>query len=115
MLAPAHFEVAAHRELFQALLALPPGLKVEQLPGDLSHEAQLEWVKLREAADSLAGADIDAIFTATSELLLSRPEWKEIEAISDPVERQARRKDWRRRFPRAAQARSVQSSVRRGR
>ncbi len=115
MLAPAHFEVTAHRELFQALLALPPGQKVEQLPGDLSHEAQLEWVKLREAADSLAGADIDAIFTATSELLLSRPEWKEIEAISDPVERQARRKDWRRRFPRAAQARSVQSSVRRGR
>ena len=115
MLAPAHFEVAAHRELFQALLALPPGQRAEQLPGDLSHEAQLEWVRLREAADSLAGADIDAIFTATSELLLSRPEWKEIEAISDPVERQARRKDWRRRFPRAAQARSVQSSVRRGR
>ena len=115
MLLPEHFEVPAHRELYRALLAHPPGEKAEQLPGELSHEAQLKWVRLREAADALAGADVDAIFTATSELLLSRPEWKEIEAILDPVERQARRRDWRRRYPRAAQARSVQSSVRRGR
>ena len=115
MLLPEHFEVPAHRELYRALLAHPAGEKAEQLPGELSHEAQLKWVRLREAAEALAGADVDAIFTATSELLLSRPEWKEIEAILDPIERQARRRDWRRRFPRAAQARSVQSSVRRGR
>ena len=114
-LAPELFEVPAHRELYRAILARAPGESAEQLPGNLSHEAQLEWARLREAAEGLAGADIDAVFTATSELLLSRPEWKEIEAILDPTERQARRKDWRTRYPRAAQARSVQSSVRRGR
>ena len=112
-LAAELFDVPEFRELYRAIMAAPVNAPTLQLPADLSHAAQLRWGILREAAEEFAGIDMDAIFTATSEDLLSRREWREIEAIRDPAERQARRTEWRRRYPNVARARWLKSSVRR--
>jgi DNA primase len=109
------FELPEARELFRALTTAGPGAPAAQLPAGLSHEAELAWIELRRTAGALAGADMDAMFTANSEVLLSRPEWREIQQIGDPGERQRRRTAWRKRYPKAAQARWVQQAVRRGR
>jgi DNA primase len=107
-----HFDVPAHAELFLALTRLPPAEPATQLPDALSQEAQLEWIKLRKSAYGLEGADLDAFFTSTSAMILSRFERREIEAISDPVERRRREEDLRRRYPKAEHARWLQRKVR---
>jgi len=109
---PGHFDVGAHAELFAALSSLPPAEPATQLPSSLSHEAELKWIELRRAAFRLEGADLDAIFTATSAMILSRFERREIERIIDPVERRRREDDLRRRYPKAEQARWLQRKVR---
>ena len=114
-LRPELFEVAEYRELYNVLAAAPPAEVAIQLPGGLSHAAELAWSRLRESLEALAGADLDAIFTPNAEVLLSRPEWREIEAIVDPFERRARRTEWERRYPSAARARWVKASVRKPR
>ena len=109
------FELPEARELYRALTAPGDIDGAAQLPAGLSHEAELAWIELRRTAGALARADMDAMFTANSEVLLSRPEWREIQQIGDPGERQRRRTAWRKRYPKAAQARWVQQAVRRGR
>jgi DNA primase len=109
---PDHFDVGAHAELFVALASLPPAEPATQLPASLSHGAELKWIELRGAALRLEGADLDAIFTATSAMILSRFERREIERIIDPVERRRREEDLRRRYPKAEQARWLQRKVR---
>lgn len=109
------FEMPESRELYRVLTGTETAAPASQLPPGLSHEAELSWIELRRTAGALAGADMDAMFTANSEVLLSRPEWKEIQQIGDPGERQRRRTAWRKRYPKAAQARWVQQAVRRGR
>ena len=107
-----HFDLPAHRELFEALMALPPNEPAAQLPPSLSHSAQLKWISLREAAERLAGADVDATFTATTAALLSRPERREIDRIMDPIERRRRLDDLLRRYGKVEQARWIQRAVR---
>jgi DNA primase len=109
---PEHFDLPAHRELFIELLALPAGAAASQLPPSLSHAAQLKWIEIREGADRLAGADVDAVFTATSAALLSRAERREIDRIADPVERRRKLDDLLRRYGKAEQARWLQRAVR---
>jgi DNA primase len=112
LLTAEHFDHPAHRELFQALMALPPEETAAQLPPSLSHAAELKWIALRDAAERLAGTDVDATFTATSAVLLSRPERREIDRITDPVERRRRLDDLLRRYEKAEQARWLQRAVR---
>ena len=107
-----HFDLPAHRELFEALMALPPNEPAAQLPPSLSHSAQVKWISLREAAERLAGADVDATFTATTAALLSRPERREIDRIMDPIERRRRLDDLLRRYGKVEQARWIQRAVR---
>ena len=113
MLTEDLFELPEARELYRVLTRTPDAEAAAQLPSGLSHEAELVWIELRRSAAALAGADMDAMFTANSEVLLSRPEWREIQQIGDPGERQRRRTAWRKRYPKAAQARWVQQAVRR--
>ncbi|HEU4829594.1 MAG TPA: DNA primase [Gemmatimonadales bacterium] len=112
LMRPEHFDHPAHRELFEALMALPPNEAATQLPPSLGHAAQLKWISVREAAERLTGADADATFTATSAVLLSRPERREIDRIVDPIERRKRLDDLLRRYGKAEQARWLQRAVR---
>jgi DNA primase len=112
LIRPEHFDLPAHRELYEALMALPPHEPASHLPPSLGHAAQLKWISVREAAERLAGADVDATFTATTAALLSRPERREIDRIVDPIERRRRLDDLLRRYGKAEQARWLQRAVR---
>ncbi len=106
---PALFESGTLREIFVAFA--PTGEAGDQIPGGLSHAAQLAWSELRERAESLAGANHDAMYESLSQMLKSGPEWHEIEELTDKVEQQRRRQDFRRRYPLAFDARYLKSRM----
>lgn len=108
-LEPVLFESDMLREIFVALVE--SAHPADQLPGGLSHAAQLAWSELREKAERLAGANHDAIYENSSQMLRSGPEWREIEELTDKVEQQRRRQDFRRRYPLAFDARYFKSRM----
>ena len=108
-LEPELFESDMLREIFVALVESDH--PADQLPGGLSHAAQLAWSELRERAERLAGANHDSIYENSSQMLKSGPEWREIEELTDKVEQQRRRQDFRRRYPLAFDARYFKSRM----
>ncbi|HEU4799951.1 MAG TPA: DNA primase [Gemmatimonadales bacterium] len=108
-LEPALFESEMLREIFVTLVE--SAHPADQLPGGLSHAAQLAWSELREKAERLAGANHDATYENCSQMLRSGPEWREIEELTDKVEQQRRRQEFRRRYPLAFDARYFKSRM----
>ncbi len=108
-LEPSLFESETLRELFVALTVTAP--EADQMPGGLSNAAQLAWSELRESAERLAGANHDAMYEGSAQMLKSGPEWREIEKLTDKVEQQRRRQDFRRRYPLAFDARYFKSRM----
>jgi DNA primase len=107
---PEAFEVPEQRELFAALVS--EGTAGDQPPPGLSAAAQLQWSRLREAADELEGANLDEMFATTSEMVISAPEWQVIQAIADPLERRRRVDEFKLRYPSAGRARDFQRRAR---
>jgi DNA primase len=105
------FELPEHRELFQAISA--DASLADQPPEQLSHRAQLLWSRLRESAAELEGANFDDMFTTTAEMIISGPEWRAIQTLTDPVERRRRVDDFKLRYPLAGPARDFQRRARR--
>lgn len=105
------FDLPEHRELFQALGA--DASMADQPPEKLSHRAQLLWSRLRESAAELDGANFDDMFTTTAEMIISGPEWRQIQALTDPVERKRRVDDFKLRYPLAGPVRDFQRRARR--
>lgn len=112
-LPPEAFELPEHRELFLALTTA--AAMADQPPETLSHAAQLLWSRLRESAAELEGANFDDMFTTTSEMIISGPEWRAIQAIHDPVERRRQVDEFKLRYPSAGRARDFQRRARRSR
>ncbi len=110
---PESFELPEHRELFLALTTA--AAMADQPPESLSHAAQLLWSRLRESAAELEGANFDDMFTTTSEMIISGPEWRAIQAIHDPVERRRQVDEFKLRYPSAGRARDFQRRARRSR
>ncbi len=105
------FELPEHRELYLAIIG--DASVADQPPERLSHQAQLLWSRLRESAAQLDGANFDDMFTTTTEMIVSGPEWRTIQAITDPVERRRRVDDFKVRYPVAGPARDFQRRARR--
>jgi DNA primase len=105
------FELPEHRELFQAIST--DASLADQPPEQLSHRAQLLWSRLRESAAELEGANFDDMFTTTAEMIISGPEWRAIQTLTDPVERRRRVDDFKLRYPLAGPARDFQRRARR--
>jgi DNA primase len=105
------FELPEHRELFQAISG--DVSLADQPPEKLSHRAQLLWSRLRESAAELDGANFDDMFTTTADMIISGPEWRAIQTLTDPVERRRRVDDFKLRYPLAGPARDFQRRARR--
>jgi DNA primase len=111
LMPPEVFELPEHRELFIALTTATT--MADQPPENLSHAAQLLWSRLRESAAELEGANVDDMFTTTSEMIVSGPEWRAIQAVTDPVERRRQVDEFKVRYPFAGRARDFQRRARR--
>jgi DNA primase len=96
------FEEAAHRELFEALLAAG-GEAAADLPERLPPGAQALWAELRESGAALTDAVLDEQYASASEALEFRPLWRASQELTDPSERLTRYKELGARFPRAFQ------------
>jgi DNA primase len=97
---PALFRSARNRELFEALLRAGKDAG-EQLPPGLSDEAATAWSRLKEAAQDLNRQEVGKIYDGAAQILLARPGYREMDALTDPGEKQRRRAELRTEFPAA--------------
>ncbi len=93
------------RELFEALVRLPPADSGDALPGGLSERAADAWSRLRESATALAGRPLDHEYASVVEYLQARTQYRAMQAIPDPDERVRQRAELDRRYPGFAIAR----------
>jgi DNA primase len=99
-IAPVLFRSVRNRELFEALLRA--GSEAGgQLPSDLSDEAAGAWSRLKEAAQALNTQEVGKIYDQAVQILLARPQYREMDALTDPGEKRRRRVELRTQFPAA--------------
>ena len=87
--APALFESAPRRELYESFLAHGADGTL-QLPPDLSHEAQLLWEKLKARAISMGQHELTRVYDGARLTMELRPEFRALDALADPAEKRAR-------------------------
>jgi DNA primase len=93
---PVFFESARLREIFEALLR--PENPEGQMPPGLSDDAQLTWSRLVESTQDGNQRDL---YDNAAQILLARDQYREMDALTDPGEKQTRRAALRARFPAA--------------
>ena len=97
---PALFRNARNRELFEALLRVGTDVG-DQLPSGLSDEAAMAWSRFKEAAQDLNRPEVGKIYDQAVQILLARPGYREMDALTDPGEKRRRRAELRSEFPAA--------------
>ena len=96
---PALIEGDAMRELFRSLAG--GSATTGQLPDALSREAQLAWSELKEAISVLSTTDVSKIYDGAAQQIQALPEFRAIEQLTDPGEKQHRLAALFQRFPEA--------------
>jgi DNA primase len=97
---PALLRSGRNRELFEALLRAGRDAG-GQLPSGLSDEAAGAWSRLKEAAQALNTQEVGKIYDGAAQILLARPRYREMDALTDPGEKRRRRAELRTEFPAA--------------
>jgi hypothetical protein len=98
-LSPELFERPVFKEIF-ALFTRDPDAAV-QLSPELSEDGQRAWTILKESAPDVIGPRADDIFASSVQILVARPEYRKIHAMTDPGEKQRRRALLRQQYPEA--------------
>ena len=98
-LSPELFERPVFRELFGVLTRNPDA--AVQLPAELSEDGQRAWTILKESAANVVGPSVDDIFASSVQILVARPEYRKLHALTDPGEKQSRRAVLRKQYPEA--------------
>jgi DNA primase len=96
---PALFRTPRYRELFEALLRGEDG--AGQMPSGLSDEAGLAWSRFKEVAQNLNRQEVGKIYDGAAQILMGRPLYRAMDAITDPGEKRLRRAELRARYPAA--------------
>jgi len=97
--APELLEKAALREVFEALVQT--GATTGQMPESLSESAAAEWSFLKEAAEELSTEEVRTLYDRSAQILQARSQYREMNALTDPGEKQRKRADLRALFPAA--------------
>jgi DNA primase len=98
-LSPRLLEKPRLREVFEVLVQneYPTG----QLPADLSEDAASAWSFLKEAADELSKQEVVVLYDEAAQILQARTQYREMDALTEPGEKQRLRAELRARFPAA--------------
>ena len=97
--APALLEKPRLREIFEALLQCDGA--TGQLPEALSENAAVAWSHLKEAADDLSSQEVATLYDKAAQILRARSQYREMDALTDPGEKQQKRATLRAAFPAA--------------
>ncbi|HWN20071.1 MAG TPA: toprim domain-containing protein, partial [Gemmatimonadales bacterium] len=109
--APELLEKPRLREIYEALL-LSDGA-TGQLPESLSEDAGAAWSYLKEAADDLNSQEVATLYDKAAQILRARSRYREMDALTEPGEKQRMRADLRGRFPAADAWYEYQKAARR--
>jgi DNA primase len=97
--APELLEKARLREIYEALLQSDGA--TAQLPESLSENAAAVWSYLKEAADELNSQEVATLYDKAAQILRARSQYREMDALTDPGEKQQKRASLRAAFPAA--------------
>ena len=96
---PSLLESPRLREVFEALIR--PGSESGQIPDGLSDDASAAWSYLKEAAQDRNAQEVATIYDRATQILRARPQYREMDALTDPGEKRRQRADLRARYPAA--------------
>jgi DNA primase len=108
---PALLEKPRLREIFEALLQNEGA--TGQLPEGLSDESGAAWSYLKEAADDISNEEVATLYDRAAQILRARAQYREMDALTEPGEKQRMRADLRGRFPAADAWYEYQKAARR--
>jgi len=98
-IAPSLLESPRLREVFEALVGSES--PSDQMPAGLSPDAAGAWTYLKEAAQERTSEDLATIYDRAAQILRARPQYREMDAVTDPGEKRRKRADLRARYPAA--------------
>jgi DNA primase len=98
-IAPSLLESPRLREVFEALIQNEG--QSDQMPAGLSEDAASSWSYLKEATQDRSPHDAATVYDRATQILRARPQYREMEALTDPGEKRRRRADLRARYPAA--------------
>jgi DNA primase len=109
--APALLEKPRLREIFEALLQSDGA--TSQLPETLSEDAGSAWSYLKEAAEDLSSQEVATLYDQAAQILRARSQYREMDALTNPGEKQQKRAALRAAFPAADAWYEYQKAARR--
>ncbi|MEO8089569.1 MAG: toprim domain-containing protein, partial [Gemmatimonadales bacterium] len=109
--APELLEKPRLREIFAVLLTSDGA--TAQLPESLSEDAAPAWSYLKEAADDLSSEEVATLYDKAAQILRARSQYRQMDALTEPGEKQRMRADLRKRFPAADAWYEYQKAARR--
>jgi DNA primase len=98
-IAPSLLESPRLREVFEALIQSEA--ESDQMPAGLSEDAAGAWSYLKEATQDRNAQDAATVYDRATQILRARPQYREMEALTDPGEKRRLRADLRARYPAA--------------
>jgi DNA primase len=96
---PTLLEKPRLREVFEVLLQTAGA--AGQLPETLSEDARAAWSYLKEAAEKLGSQEITALYDQAAQILRARSQYRDMDALTDPGEKQRQRATLRTQYPAA--------------
>jgi DNA primase len=96
---PTLLEKPRLREVFEVLLQSEGA--AGQLPETLSEDARAAWSYLKEAAEKLGSQEVAALYDQAAQILRARSQYRDMDALTDPGEKQRQRATLRTQYPAA--------------
>jgi DNA primase len=96
---PTLLEKPRLREIFEVLLQTDG--TSSQLPETLSEDARAAWSYLKEAAEKLGSQEVAALYDQAAQILRARSQYRDMDALTDPGEKQRQRATLRAQYPAA--------------
>jgi DNA primase len=96
---PTLLEKPRLREIFEVLLQSDGASG--QLPETLSEDARAAWSYLKEAAEKLGSQEVAALYDQAGQILRARSQYRDMDALTDPGEKQRQRATLRAQYPAA--------------
>lgn len=97
--APDLLEKPRLREIFESLLQTDGA--TGQLPEGLSEDSAVAWSYLKAAAEELSSQEVASLYDRAAQILRARARYREMDALTDPGEKQRQRAALRAQFPAA--------------